>query len=190
MEYGVIVYDVPLSRKSVYNKLRQRLGRLSVQMTWSVYLTPLHYKDQVLNILKELDEDEDAKQRIMYRFLKFDAIEQDQLDALVQEQFEASMKKVKDTLYEGLGKAEAALIEGQIDVRDWADARRGSCTKAMKKVKEARRLALLFEVTEVMETAFASLEKLIEAKREEVKEELKKEKEKAEEAAEVTTEAA
>jgi len=187
MEYGVIVYDVPLTRKSCYNKLRQRLGRLSLQMTWSVYLTPLSYKDQVLNILKEIDEDADAQQRIMYRFLKFDAMEKEQLDALVKEQFEAAMGKVKDTLYQGLGEAEVALGEGKIELSDWGLLRRGSCTKAMKKVKEARRLALLFEVTEVMETAFASLEKLIEAKREEVKEELKKEKDAQKEAAETAT---
>jgi hypothetical protein len=179
MEYGAIVYDVPLTRRSVYNKLRTRLGRLSIQMTWSVYLTPFENRDVVLDILREIDEDAETNHRIMYKFLKFDASEKEQLDALVKQRFEEHLKKTKDTLHQKLGEAEIAFGDEQIDVNDWALLRRGACTKAKKKLNEARRLALVFEVTNVMEAAFGTLDALIEAKRDAVKEALKEEKEKA-----------
>ena len=180
MEYGAIVYDVPLSRRSVYNKLRTRLRRLSVQMTWSVYLTPFENRDTVLGILREIDEDAEAQARIMYRFIKFDASEQEQLDTLVKSEFDRHLQATKDTLRQKLGEAEVAYDEeGGIDVNDWALLRRAACTKAMKKVNEARRLSLVFEVTGVMEAAFGTLEALITAKRDNIKETLKAEKDKA-----------
>jgi hypothetical protein len=61
--YGYLEYDVPKERQSVYNRLRDRLRRISMMRTWSVYLVRLEYRDQVLAILKDLDNDADTKAR-------------------------------------------------------------------------------------------------------------------------------
>lgn len=179
MEYCSVVYDVPLTRKGVYNRLRARLNRMSIQMTWSCYLTPLHCRDQVTQILRELDEDEDTKQRIFYKVFKYDSSEKEAIDALVREQFEKHVKKTKDTMDEALGKAEQSLGNEEISLDDWALWRRDACAKAMKKIKEARRLATVFELTQVMEVAFKGFEEIIEAKRLGVKAEIDKVKDKA-----------
>lgn len=177
MEYGILVYDVPLTRRSVYNKLRDKLRRISVQMTWSVYLTPFGLRDRALAILKELDEDEDKAERIMYKYIKFDPTEKATLDKLVQDEFEKMLKKAKDDLHAKLGEAEGQFDDGQLDVPDKALVQRAHLSTAMKKVKEARRLAAVFEVTDLMEARFQALESLVEARREKIKDELQKDKE-------------
>jgi hypothetical protein len=187
MEYGILVYDVPLTRRKVYNKLRDRLRRISVPMTWSVYLTPFGYRDQALAILKDLDEDEDQRDRLMYQYIKFDSSEQATLDALVRSEFDKMLRKAKDNLHQKLGEAE---MEYDDDVPEKAGVQRGPLSKAMKKVKEARRLASVFEVTDVMEANFLALEKLVEARRERIKEELQKDKEAREAAVQSSAEEA
>ena len=177
MDYGILVYDVPVSRKSVYNKLRDRLRRISVPMTWSVYLTPYSLRDHALRILKELDEDANTKDRILYRYIKFDPSEQEELDRLVREQFENMVQKTKDNLRQKLGEAEQ---EYEKDVKVKADVQRGYLSSAIKKIREAKRLATVFEVTSIMEAAFEAFEKLVEVRREKIRDELQKDKEEQE----------
>jgi len=177
MEYGIIVYDVPVSRKRVYSKLRQKLRTISVQVTWSVYLTPYAMRDKVLATLKELDEDEDKADRIMYKYLKFDSSEREELDQLVRDEFEKMVKKAKDNLHQSLGEAEVQFMDGNLTTEDKALLQRGDLRKAAKKIKEARKLAMVFDVTNIMEAGFQAVEKLVEARREEIKDELKKARE-------------
>jgi len=191
MDYGMLVYDVPTTRKNVYNKLRSRLSRQSVMVTWSCYLIPWGNRDLVLGALRELDEADDCKDRIYYQALKQDPSENDTLDRLVREEFEKNLKKTKDTLNQALGEAEMAIEGEDIGLKEWAGEIRDGCRKAQKKVNEARKLAIVFGVTDVLEVGFAAMDKLVLAKRDRVKAELKaeREKEKAEEAAEKAKEA-
>lgn len=170
--YGYLEYDVPKERQGVYNRLRDRLRRISIMRTWSVYLVRLEYRDQVLSILKDLDEDADKKARILYDFTKIDPSETEKIDKWVQDQFKATVKRVKADLQQKLGEAE--MDDGLI-LKDRAIAQRDALSKAMKKVKEAQRLAIVFDVTGVMEAAFAAFEKLVEARRERIKKDLKAE---------------
>jgi len=180
MEYGILVYDVPLTRRSVYNKLRDRLRRLSIPMTWSVYMTPYGVRDQALAILKELDEDEEKRDRIMYRYIKFDPSEKAVLDQIVKDEFARMVKGAKDELQQKLGEAERQFDDGELDVEDKCGNQRAYLSKALKKIKEARRLATLFEVTTIMEAQFQAMESLVEARREVIKDELQKAKEERE----------
>jgi len=177
MEYGILVYDVPVKRRNVYNKLRDRIRRFSIQLTWSVYMTPFSRRDDALSVLKELDESEDTNHRIMYRYIKFDSSENEELDRTVREEFQKQIQRVKDDLHQKLGEAER---EYEDDLKDKALVQRGHLSKALKKIREARRLATVFEVTDFMEAAFEAFEKMAEARREKIKDELKVEKEKQE----------
>ena len=189
--FGYVEYDIPKSRSAVYNRLRDRLRRISLMRTWSVYLVRLEYRDQVLAILKDLDEDEDQKQRILYDFTMIDASESEKMDKWVQEEFKKSVAKIKDRLYQKLGEAELQFDDGELNVKDKALVQRGYLSKELKKVKEARRLATIFDVTGVMEAAFEAFEKLVESRRMKIKAEVEaeieaaKEEEKAEKATEV-----
>lgn len=173
MEYGILVYDVPVARRNVYNKLRDRIRRFSIQLTWSVYMTPFSRRDDALSVLKELDESEDTKLRIMYKYIKFDSSENEELDRTVKEEFEKQIRKVKDDLHQKLGEAEN---EYEDDLKDKALVQRGHISKALKKIREAKRLAVVFEVTDFMEAAFEAFEKMAEARREKIKDELQVEK--------------
>jgi hypothetical protein len=173
--YGYLEYDVPKERQSVYNRLRDRLRRISIMRTWSVYLVRLEYRDQVLAILKDLDADEDKKQRILYDFTKIDPSESEKIDKWVQQQFKATVKRAKDELHQKLGEAERMFDDGDLIVKDKALLQRAHLSKAMKKVNEARRLSHVFDVTEVMEAAFAAFEKLVAARRLKIKQEVEAE---------------
>ena len=174
MEYGILVYDVPVTRRNVYNKLRDRIRKFSVQVTWSVYLTPYSRRDDALSVLKELDESEDTKSRIYYKYIKFDSSENADLDQTVKDEFGKQMRKIKDTLYEKLAEAE---MEYENDLQDKALVQRGHISSALKKVRAAKRLAIVFEVTDFMEAAFEAFENLAEARREKLKDELQAQKE-------------
>lgn len=177
MEFGMLIYDVPLTRRKVYNKLREKISRISIGLNWSCYLIPWEMKDRVLSILKELDEDEDTKDRILYDCIKFDGAEKEHLNEVAKREMERHLKHVKDLLHQRLGEAEVQFANDEIKVDDWALLRRDALAKAAKKVKEARQLSMVFEKTDIMEAAFASMEKLIEIQREKIKEELQKTKE-------------
>jgi hypothetical protein len=174
MEYGIVVYDVPKARKAVYNRLRDKLRRVSIQMTWSVYMTPYGIRDQLLAILKELDDDENHNERIRYRYIKFDPSEKAVLDQIVKDDFARMIQSAKDELQQKLGETEQQFSEDELN--DKALVQRAHLSKALKKVNEARRLATLFEVTDIMEAQFQAMADLVEARRERIKDELEKAK--------------
>lgn len=176
MEFGMLIYDVPLTRRKVYNRLRDKISRISIQLNWSCYLIPWECRDRALTVLKELDEAEDTGARILYDCIKFDSGEKGHLDDVAKREFERHLKHVKDLLDQKLGEAEVQLASEEIQLEDWALLRRDACSKAMKKITDARKLSIVFEKTSIMEAAFCAFEKLIETKREAIKDELKKAK--------------
>jgi hypothetical protein len=173
MQYGILLYDVPLARKSVYNKLRSKISRLSIQLTWSAYLIPLGDRDRILSILKELDDDENQKQRILYRVLPFDPVAGEELEQLVKDEFQKNLRKVKESLSEKIAKVEEEFATEELNLDEWASLRRQALTKSKKKILDARRLAAVFDMTGFMDAAYSSFEALIEARREEVRGKLK-----------------
>jgi hypothetical protein len=88
--YGICDYDVPKSRRGVYNKLRDKLRRISLMRTWSVYLVKLEHRDRILAILEEFNKDPD-EEPVRFGFLKFDDSESEKLDQWVQEEFKKSL---------------------------------------------------------------------------------------------------
>jgi hypothetical protein len=178
----------------VYNRLRDRLRRISMMRTWSVYLVGLEYRDQVLAILKDLDNDADTKARILYDFTKIDPSESAKIDKWVKEQFAANVKRIKGELQQKLGEAETLFDDGELILKDKALVQRSYLSKAMKlilkdkalvqrsylskamkKVKEAKRLSHVFDVIGVMEAALTAVEKLVEARRARIKSDLEAE---------------
>jgi len=162
---GVLCYDVPVTQRSVYNKLRRQIKGYCLPMTWSVYLIHWSMKDDVERILKEIQEEKNM--RIRYRILKFDDSDQKALDDACKDAFQHLIAQSKETLMSRLQKQEEKLAELE-DKKDWEKNSLWSVAQARKKLDEARRLALLFNMSDVMEFGFMSLEKLLDAKRKEV----------------------
>lgn len=175
-KYYQIDYDVPKSRRGVYNKLRDKLRRISIMRTWSVYLVRLEYRDRIAAILEDFNKDPD-EEPVRWNALKFDDSESEKLDEWVKEEFQKSLKRVKDNLQQKLGEAE---MDDNLHLKDKALVQRDDLSAASKKVKEARRLATVFGVTDFMEAGFAALENLVDARRLKITDELKKAKAEAE----------
>jgi hypothetical protein len=170
--YSVLVYDIPLTRREVYSKLRSRIRRAALPLTWSVYLIPDGIRNDVAAILKELDEEGDSKHRILWKILKFDDSEKDELDRITREGFDAIVKNTKEFLSEKIAVAEREFDEGEIDWDKMNAKRRKACSKAVRNIRDARQLALLFDASQMMAVAFESVEKVAEAHRQRIKEEV------------------
>jgi len=134
-------------------------------MTWSVYLIHWSMKDEIEQILQDIQEEKNM--RIRYRILKFDDSDQKGLDAACRDAFQQLMVQAKETLMSRLQKADEKLAEVE-DKKDWEKNSLWAVAQARKKLDESRRLALLFNMSDVMEFGFMSLDKLLESKRHEV----------------------
>lgn len=170
--YSVLVYDVPLTRRSVYSKLRSRIRRTALPLTWSVYLIPDGIRNDIAAILKELDEEEETKQRILWKILKFDDSEKDELDRITREGFDTIVKNTKEYLSEKVAVAEREFDEGEIDWDKMNAKRKRACAKALRNIKDAKQLALLFDASHLMAAAFESVERIALAHRQRINEEI------------------
>ena len=104
VNYSVLVYDVPLTRRSVYSKLRSKIKKNALPLTWSVYLIPDGIRNDVAAILKELDEEEETKSRILWKIIKFDDSEKEALDRIAKEGFDTIVKNL-DTVMDSWAEA-------------------------------------------------------------------------------------
>ena len=172
VSYSVLVYDVPLTRRSVYSRLRSKIRTSALAINKSVYLIPDGIRNEVAAILKELDDSEDTKQRIYWQILKFDDSEKEELDRITREGFQAIVKNTKEYLSEKVAVAERAFEEGEIDWNKMNKTRNRVTAKALRNIRDARQLALIFDATHLMEAAFQSAEKIAENNRARFKEEI------------------
>lgn len=170
--YSVLMYDVPLTRRALYSRLRSKIKRIALPLNWSVYLIPDGIRDDVAGILKELDADGEAKQRVYWQILRFHDCEKSELDSITRKGFETIVKNTREYLSEKVALAEQEHEEGEIDWDTMNAKRKRVCAKALRNVKDAKRLALLFDATHLMEAAFQSVEKIALAHRARFKEEI------------------
>ncbi len=181
LEYGVLVYDVPLTQRSLYNKLRKKIRKFGIPMTWSVYLIPWGERDMVQAVLDGINSEK--PNIISSSIIKFDASEEKKLARAAQDGLVAMIGNAKELMMKRLKKAEenhARIIE-QIDKAsktksidataiDQAKAETESqllyeTKKALKHAEDtlegARRLALAFTLSDIMEAGFMAMEQMV-----------------------------
>lgn len=180
VQYSILMYDVPLKLRSVYSKLRARIKRVALPLNWSVYLIPDAIREDVTQILSELDEQIEGNDRIFWKVLKFDPVEKEELDRLAIESFNRLVKNTREYLSEKVAEAEREYDEGEIDWLKMNARRKRAVAKALKDMKEAKRLSMLFDTVKIMEVAFQSVERIALSHRERIKEEIAEAKKKDE----------
>lgn len=191
MEYGCLQYDCPLTQRSLYNKLRKRIRGIALPMTASVYLIPWGARDSVKAILSELESE---KPNVLESdVIKYDDSEEKILTEKAQRSLAKMVRKTKETVIKKLEEAEKEQKEAitkydeliakkqknekSIDtsmeeLTKYKAVANGLYEAAVKQglkraetaLKEARKLAVIFNMTNNMEAAFEALDGFVQQK--------------------------
>lgn len=191
MEYACLAYDVPLNQRSLYNKLRKRIRKIGLPMTSSVYLIPLGARQTVQTVLDELESEkpnviesciikfDDSEEKVikakaeralsqMIRRTKEQVIKK--LEASEKEQTEAVKKY--DELIAKKQKNEKSIDTSMAELLKYKELAQSLYEVAVKQglkraetaLKEARNLAVVFNMTNNMEAAFLALDGFVKQK--------------------------
>lgn len=171
--YGNCNYDVPVERRSAYSKLRTLFKGQAIMQTHSSYLFPWGIAQKIEKGIQEINTDKDGfllppHLQVKYSIFKYDekvsgkAIEQSAKDALGR-----MLRNMKESLNK---KVQALFTEENIeDVKDPLATAKAASRRASGTLRDARALALMFNLTDSMEAAFLTYEAIIEAKKEDIK---------------------
>lgn len=185
LEMAVVVYDVPISERALYNKLRNKIKRVGIPMTSSVYLFPFGLRDTVKAILADIESQKPNV--IASNVIKFDPSEEKNLIAAAERGLNQIIKNAHNLMMKRLQKAEDEQVEVEerlklleakkdssidlLKLRAFADENfilvtKKAMNQAEKALKDSRRLATLFMLSNQLEVAFVGFEELIKHQRE------------------------
>lgn len=191
MEYGCLQYDCPLTQRSLYNKLRKKIRGIALPMTASVYLIPWGARDSIKAILSDLEATSPGV--LESDVIKYDDSEEKSLTEKAQRSLAKMIRKTKETVIKKLEEAEKEQKEAvtkydeliakktknekSIDTsmeeltkyKEVANglyeaATKKSLKKAENALKDARKLAVIFNMTNNMEAAFMALDGFVKQK--------------------------
>lgn len=163
MEYGALFYDIPKKHIALYSKIYRKIGGHALRENWSVYLIDWGMRKIINSLIKELEDDSGFS--VHARFRKYDPSE----EAELRKAAESSLRELITRQHRGLSlklaKAATALKEAQDDEgKERALSRRRSALYAAKKALErAESLAVIFALTEQMESYLSALRSAISA---------------------------
>ncbi len=173
-EFGNINYDVPVDRRSAYSKLRSLFRRKAIMQTASSYLFPWGIAADIEKGIQKINCDKDGmslpqRLHVRYSIFKYDekvsgqAIEQSARDALGR-----MLRNMKVTVNK---RVHSLFAEENVDdVKDPLASAKVSCNRARGTLRDARALALMFNLTDALEAGFLAYEAFIEAKKEDITE--------------------
>lgn len=173
-EFGNLNYDVPIERRSAYSKLRALFRRKAIMQTASSYLFPWGIAQDLEDGIKKINSDEDgfplpAHLQVKYSIFKYDekvsgqAIEQSARDALGR-----MLRNMKETVNK---RVHALFTEENVeDTADPVASAKVATKKARATLRDARALALMFNLTDALEHGFLAYEAFIEAKKDDITE--------------------
>lgn len=171
--WGNINYDVPLKNRGAYAKLRKLFKRKAIMQTASSYLFPWGMADKIENGIKKINTDSDGfpipvSKQVKYRIFKYDEeISGDELKQSAQGAMSLTLANAKDQI----NTLVASLKNDEHEnVMDPIKSARVACRRAINKLRDARALALLFNLTGDMNAGFVAYEAYVMAKRAEVDE--------------------
>ena len=191
LEYGLLTYDVPLTERSVYNKLRNRIRRVAIALNWSAYLIPWGARESVKAILAEIQSDKPNV--VSSNVIKFDGSEEKILAAAAERGLNQIIKNAHKQMSKRLSEAEkehkdaADAIEATAKnknrktsdseleklreaVNDQLELEmKKALNSAEKSLKDATALSVVFCLSNQVEFAIAELQKLIDHRREIIK---------------------
>jgi len=151
VEYGLLSYDCPSTKRSAYNRISRIIRGNSIMMSWSCYLVNWGVKDILQNALAE---EAQKTPGLIYGFHKFDPSEEKALTQLAQQKFREMISKNKKILMEKIAEVKNGA---SLDIGHAAIGR------ALKKIQEAEQVAFTFVMGDSVAHGLAAFKNLIDA---------------------------
>jgi len=118
--YGVLIYDVPVECKTLYNKILRKIRRRAIRLNLSVYLIPWGMKESMQNILDEAMEE--TGQSMTTNIIKFDGSDNETIEMLARESLR---KAVRDAIERLSDKVRAVEEEAAEVSREYFEKTKG-----------------------------------------------------------------
>tara|TARA_R100001244_G_scaffold25113_4_gene25651 strand:- start:98938 stop:99492 length:555 start_codon:yes stop_codon:yes gene_type:complete len=169
--WGNLSYDVPLKNRAAYSKLRALFKRKAVMQTASSYLFPWGMAKIIEDGIKKINTDSDgfplqADRLVRYRLFKFDEeVSGEELRNSAESALSMTMANAKEQVNKLVNSLKNEDLDAPVDTIKSAKV---ACRRAINKLRDARALALLFNMTGDMNAGFLAYEAYIMAKRGEV----------------------
>jgi len=152
INYGVLSYDVPANQRNLYLRVRSKIRRYGLPMTWSCYLINWAQKEELTTILSNAALQDP---NVRYSIVKFDDSEKEKLDRIASESLSKFLSDSRKFMLGQMKKMEE-------NVND-ADKAKSSLGAARRRLTEAKSLALAFMLSDKFEDQFNMFNKLIDA---------------------------
>lgn len=186
-QFGLLQYDVPLTERALYNKLRSKIRRYALPLSSSAYLIPWGFRDAVNEILEEIQSE---KPNVINSGVhKFDDSEEKALALAAERSLNQIVTNTTNLLAKRLQKAEedqAEIVQRINEVKITKASKQNTdldrmlgaandqfeitakraLSQAEKALADGRQLAVIFALTGKLDFAFLGLEELIKHRRE------------------------
>ena len=169
--FGSLSYDVPIKNRGAYAKLRALFKRKSTMLTASSYLFPWGMAKIIEDGITKINTGPDgfpiqAHLQVKYRLFKFDEeVSGDELRNSADSALQLTLANAKDQV----NKLVSSLKNDEHDnVKDVIKSAKVSCRRAISKLRDARAIALLFNMTGDLNAGFLAYEAYVMAKRAEI----------------------
>jgi len=158
INFGVLTYDVPISNRGAYSKIRGLIRRKSIMQTASAYLIPWGMRDAIVDSLDKMNEDKPKAKRVSFKVFPYASEANEVLDKEVVRGIHTIIKTAKLGVEKSINKARKVLHEAEMTgdttiEYTMEDVYKRSLSKARREIKIAQSLAIIFSQEGSLDTA-------------------------------------
>ena len=144
-EYGLLMFDVPVSRPYLYTKIRKAVGKCCVPVNLSVYMFDWGLKNSLDMSFQSMNAYTEAS----VHMVKFDPSEKDKLEELANKQLEIVFSKINFRLQQALKDAGSS------------EAKEKTLSTVEKRLQGYERLLVLYDFTNKVQPSLDILKKIV-----------------------------
>lgn len=168
--FGSLNYDVPRVNRPAYAKIKRLLRRKAIMQTMSSYLFPWGMAPQIEEGLHRINLGADGlplppSHQVRFKIFKYD---EEVSGQALHKSAKVALDNMLTNAKECVNRLIGELVYDTSDSVDPVRTAKGSCRRFRQTLRDARMLALVFNLTSNMNAGFLAYEAWIIAKRQEV----------------------
>lgn len=170
MSYGALSYDVPRVNRPAYAKIKALLKRKAIMQTMSSYLFPWGLAPGLEEGLHRINLGADGlplplSHQVRFKIFKYD---EEVSGQALKESAQCALDNMLTNAKTCVNKLIGELIDDNSESSDPVRTAKGSCRRFRQTLRDAKALALLFNLTGNMNAGFLAYEAWVMAKRQEI----------------------
>ena len=170
LRFGSLSYDVPRVNRSAYQKIKRLLRRKAIMQTMSSYLFPWGMATELEEGLHRINLGPNGlplppSHQVRFKIFKYD---EEVSGQALRKSAQVALDNMLTNAKECVNRLVGELIHDTSGSPDPVRTAKGSCRRGRQTLKDARLLALVFNLTSSMNAGFLAYEAWIIAKRQEI----------------------